>query len=79
MAVAAAVVDVEALGIRLPLIGFANYLLVWGSIHQWGFVWRDRGPRARPAGAGLLAGGGAAMFAVLVLSGAFPADLIGKG
>src|SRR5690349_4484659 len=31
MAVAAAVVDVGALGIRLPLIGFANYLLVWGS------------------------------------------------
>jgi hypothetical protein len=52
-------------------------VLVWGSIHQWGFVWRDRASGSPPATAALLAGGGAGLFAVLVLCGAFPADLIG--
>ncbi len=77
MAVAAAVVDAGALEAGLPLIGFASYLLVWGSIHQWGFVWRDWAPIVPPERAALLAGGGMALFAVLVLGGAFPADLIG--
>ncbi|MGZ4602443.1 MAG: acyltransferase family protein, partial [Kineosporiaceae bacterium] len=77
MAVAAAMVDVGVLRAGLPLIGFANYLLVWGSIHQWGFTWRDRAPAVSPRRAALLATGGAALFGVLVLCGAFPPDLIG--
>ena len=77
MAVAAALVDVGVLWARLPLIGFANYLLVRGSIHQWGFTWRDRTPATSPGGAALLAAGGAALFGVLVLCGSFPPDLIG--
>ena len=43
MAAGAAGVDIAVTGPRLPLIGFANYLLVWGSIHQCGFAWRDGG------------------------------------
>jgi len=77
MAVGAAAVDVGVLSAGLPLIGFANYLLVWGSVHQWGFVWRDKASHVAPAGAALLAVGAAALFAVLVVGGAFPADLIG--
>ena len=77
MAVAAALVDVGVLWAGLPLIGFANYLLVWGSIHQWGFTWRDRTPAMSPGRAAILAGGGAALFGVLVLCGSFPPDLIG--
>ncbi|WBP84623.1 acyltransferase family protein [Kitasatospora cathayae] len=34
MAIAAAAVDLAVLGPRLPVVGFANYLLVWGSMHQ---------------------------------------------
>lgn len=41
MALGAAGVDVLVLGPRLPVIGFANYLLVWGAMHQWGFAWQD--------------------------------------
>jgi len=41
MAAAAAAVDVGVIGARLPLIGYANYLLVWGAMHQWGFAWQD--------------------------------------
>jgi hypothetical protein len=79
MAAAAALVSAGAAMPHLAGLGYANFLLVWGSIHQWGFAWRDgflTCSRWRPfalaaAGAGLLAG--------LVTSGAFPADMIGPG
>ena len=57
-------------------IGYANYLLVWGSIHQWGFAWRDgmlTRPRWRPYA---LAAGAAALLAGLVTSGAFPVGMV---
>jgi len=75
MAVTAALIDVGVLRAGLPLIGLANYLLVWGSIHQWGFAWRDQAPVSRGRGV-LLAAGGATLFGVLVLGGWFPPDLI---
>ena len=79
MAVAAALVDVGRHGLHLHLVGFANYPLVWGSIHQWGFAWRDRTlttPRRRPY---LMAGAGAAVLAGLVSSQAFKVDMVGSG
>lgn len=77
MAVAAAAVDVGVVGLHLPLLGFANYVLVWGSMHQWGFAWRDgllTRSRWHPVA---LAGVGAALLAVLVTRGPFPVDMIG--
>jgi Acyltransferase family len=79
MALGAAGVDAAVLGPHLRLIGFANYLLVWGSIHQWGFAWHDGSltrPRWRPW---LLAAAGAALLAGLVAWGPFPVDMIGAG
>ena len=77
MAVAAALVSMGVTtALHLPVIGYANYLLVWGSIHQWGFAWRDgipTRPRWRPYA---LAAGGAALLAGLVTSGAFPAGMV---
>ena len=29
---------------QLRVLGYANYLLVWGSIHRLGFAWRDLDP-----------------------------------
>jgi len=40
MAAAAALVDAAVIGPHLHVIGYLNYLFVWGSIHQWGFGWR---------------------------------------
>ena len=79
MAVGAAAVDVGVVGGGMHVVGYANYLLVWGSIYVWGFAWRDgtlTRPRWRPyalavAGAGALAG--------LVTWGPFPVDMIGAG
>jgi hypothetical protein len=57
------------------VLGYANYLLVWGSIHQLGFAWRDgilTRARWRPYA---LAAAEGALLAGLVTSGAFPADM----
>ena len=56
-----------------------NYLLVWGSMYQWGFAWQDgtlTRPRWRPYA---LAAAGAAALAGLVAWGPFPVDMIGAG
>jgi fucose 4-O-acetylase-like acetyltransferase len=79
MAAAAALVDVGVIGLHLHLIGYANYLLVWGAMHQWGFAWQDgtlTGQRWRPAA---MAAGGAALLAGLLTWGPFPVDMIGVG
>jgi fucose 4-O-acetylase-like acetyltransferase len=77
MAVAAAAVQAAVLGPRWPVIGFGNYLLVWGSIHQWGFAWHDgtlTRSRWRPLA---LAAGGVLALAGLLTWGPFPVDMIG--
>jgi fucose 4-O-acetylase-like acetyltransferase len=77
MAAAAALVDVGVIGGHLPLVGYANYLLVWGAMHQWGFAWQDgtlTRARWRPWA---LAAGGAAALAALLYWGPFPVDMIG--
>jgi Acyltransferase family len=79
MAVAAAAVDVGVLRLHLPVVGFANYLLVWGTMHQWGFAWQDgrlTRPRWRPY---VLAAVGALALAGLLHWGPFPVDMIGDG
>jgi fucose 4-O-acetylase-like acetyltransferase len=73
----AAAVDAGVLGASLPVIGYANYVLVWGSMHQWGFAWRDgtlTRSRWRPLA---LAAGGAALLAALLAWSPFPVDMIG--
>ena len=79
MAAGAAAVDAAVLGPRLHVIGYGNYLLVWGSMHQWGFAWQDgrlTRPRWRPYA---LAACGAAALALLVTVGPFPVDMVGAG
>ena len=61
------------------MIGYANYLLAWGSIHSGA----SPGPTAPGPGARWrlwsLAVGGAALLAGLVTSRAFEADIVGSG
>jgi fucose 4-O-acetylase-like acetyltransferase len=77
MAAAAGLIDVAVVGLHVPVIGFAEYLLVWGSMHQWGFAWQDGSltrPRWRPLA---LAGVGGVALVALVGWGPFPVDMIG--
>jgi fucose 4-O-acetylase-like acetyltransferase len=79
MAVAAGAVDIAAVGGDVPLIGFANYLLVWGCMHQWGFAWQDRSLVLPPWRPWALAACGAVALALLLALGPFPVDMIGAG
>jgi len=79
MAAAAALVSAGTTGPHLHVIGYANYLFVWGSIHQWGFGWLDgtlTRKRWRPLA---MAAAGAALFACLLGWGPFSVDMIGSG
>jgi fucose 4-O-acetylase-like acetyltransferase len=79
MAAAAGLVDAGVVGAHLHAIGYLNYFFVWGSIHQWGFAWRDRtltSPRWRPYA---MAAGGAALLAGLLASRSFMVDMVGSG
>ncbi|MDK7742648.1 acyltransferase family protein [Helcobacillus massiliensis] len=74
----AGAVDFASIALQLPVVGFANYLLVWAAFHQIGFAWLD----GRLTGAGrrvLLATIGAAGLAVLVGLGPYPVSMITAG
>jgi hypothetical protein len=71
-AVDAGVVDAGVVGARLPVIGYANYLLVWGSMYQWGFAWRDGTLTRRWWRPYALAAAGAAAAVGLVAWGSVP-------
>ncbi|MEY9893376.1 fucose 4-O-acetylase-like acetyltransferase [Catenulispora sp. MAP5-51] len=63
----------------LHFVGYADYLFVWGCIHQLGFSWLDgrlTSPRWRPYA---LATAGAALLVGLVASGAYKVDMVGSG
>jgi hypothetical protein len=60
-------------------LGYADYLLVWGCIHQWGFAWQDRtltSPRRRLY---VLTVAGGVLLTVLVTTRTFNVDMVGSG
>jgi peptidoglycan/LPS O-acetylase OafA/YrhL len=68
--------DVARVGFEVPVIGDANYLLVWLVYHQIGFAWQDGSFSVRPA---RLAGMAAAGFALLVgitAFGPYPVSMV---
>jgi fucose 4-O-acetylase-like acetyltransferase len=81
-ALAAGGVDAGLLGAGLTGLGYANYLLVWGTMHQWGFAWQD-GTLTRPGPAGwrwrpwALAAAGAAALGCLLAWGPFEVNMVG--
>jgi hypothetical protein len=66
LALLAATLDVtRRLGV--PALAWANYALVWGAVHQAGYLWRDGRLPRRPAGALALAAGGVGVLAGVVV------------
>jgi fucose 4-O-acetylase-like acetyltransferase len=77
MLLGVAAVDAGLLGAGLPGLGYGNYLLVWGSMHQWGFAWQDGAltrRRWRPYG---LAAAGAVLLGGLLAWSPFPVNMVG--
>ncbi|HUN30615.1 MAG TPA: hypothetical protein VMU95_01245 [Trebonia sp.] len=66
-------------GAHLHVIGYANYLFVWGSAHQWGFAWQDGTLTRRRWRPYAMIAGGAALLACLLAWGPFKVDMVGSG
>jgi len=77
LAAAAVVVDVASWGLGVPVMGWLNFAFVWLVLHQLGFLWRDGTlTRTRPT-RWLLAAGGLAALAGLVILGPYPVSMVG--
>ncbi|WP_017601364.1 acyltransferase family protein, partial [Nocardiopsis lucentensis] len=68
--------DTARLGFGLPLVGDANYLLVWLAMHQLGFLWRDRWSRPRPLVTAAAALCGFALLLALTMPGPYPTSMV---
>ena len=69
-------VDLVSLGTDTLTVGFANYLVVWATVHQLGYAWLD----GRLAGTGrrlALAAVGLVGVVGLVWAGPYPVSMIG--
>ena len=69
-------VDLVSLTVGPWWVGFANYVVVWGAVHQLGYAWLDGrlgGARRR---LGVAAVGGAGLVALVAL-GPYPVSMIG--
>lgn len=69
-------VDLVSLGTDRLWVGFANYVVVWATVHQLGYAWLD----GRLAGTGrrlALAAVGLAGLLVMVWAGPYPVSMIG--
>lgn len=74
--VLAALADIASIGGEIVWLGFANYVLVWGTVHQLGYAWVDGrldGWRRRS----LLAIVGFAVTLALVWLGPYPVAMVG--
>ena len=74
----AVVVDVVSIGLGIEIVGFLNYVLVWGTVHMLGYAWVDgriAGRRRRS----VLAGFGLVGLLGLVVVGPYATAMVGAG
>ena len=77
MVIAAVVIDVGVIERHWHLVGWVNYVLVWGTFHQLGFAWHDglfTGRRGRPF---MFTAGAVAALVLLIWWGPYPISMIG--
>jgi fucose 4-O-acetylase-like acetyltransferase len=77
MAATAVLIDVAVIEGHWHFVGWANYVLVWGTFHQLGFAWHDGFLAGRRGRAFVLAA--AAIFALVALTwwGPYPVSMVG--
>ncbi|WP_026116735.1 acyltransferase family protein [Nocardiopsis valliformis] len=68
--------DVLRLGAGVPLVGDLNYLLVWLTMHQVGFLWRDRWTGTGPLVPGGVAVAGLGLLVTLTVFGPYPVSMV---
>ncbi len=72
----AGLADLLSIGGGVVWVGFLNYVLVWGTVHQLGYAWVDGRLEARP-GRYALALGGFLVTLGLVWLGPYPVAMVG--
>jgi surface polysaccharide O-acyltransferase-like enzyme len=76
MAVAVAI-DIGVIEAHWHVVGWLNYVLVWGTFHQLGFAWQEgffAGRRGRPF---VLTAGAISALVALVWWGPYPVSMVG--
>ncbi|WP_222851123.1 acyltransferase family protein [Phytoactinopolyspora mesophila] len=68
--------DVARIGLEVPVIGDANYLLVWLVYHQIGLAWQDGSFAIRPAMFSGLAAAGIAVLVGITAFGPYPISMV---
>jgi fucose 4-O-acetylase-like acetyltransferase len=76
MALSAVVIDTGVVAFHWPLVGWANYLLVWGCFHQVGFSWDDGRLSGRRPGL-ILASAAVVILVALIWWGPYPVSMVG--
>ncbi|BBX73328.1 acyltransferase [Mycobacterium shinjukuense] len=75
LAAGVAMVDAASIAAHIPHLGWLNYLLCWGMLHQLGIAWHEGSLAGRrPL---LLAAGSAVALAMLIWLGPYPVSMIG--
>ena len=69
-------IDAVSIGTDQILVGFANYLLAWATVHQLGYAWVDGALASRLRQLGL-AGAGLVGLVLAVWVGPYPLSMIG--
>ncbi|WP_201776579.1 acyltransferase family protein [Allosalinactinospora lopnorensis] len=69
-------IDTARIGFGVPVIGEANFLLVWLTVHQLGFAWRDGRLPRHPVPFALLGAGGTALLLALTMFGPYPVSMV---
>jgi hypothetical protein len=72
----AALADWQSIEHGIVWVGFLNYVLVWGTVHQLGYAWVDGSLETRTRRAGLAIVGFGVMLA-LVWLGPYPVAMVG--
>lgn len=75
---AAIVTDFVSIGLGVEMVGYLNYVFVWGVVHMLGYAWVDgriRGRSRRVA----LAGIGLSGLVTLVVAGPYATAMVGAG
>lgn len=77
MAVVAVVIDVGFIEEHWRFVGWANYVLVWGTFHQLGFAWHQGFLAGRRGRALALAAGAVCALVLLIWWGPYPVSMVG--
>jgi fucose 4-O-acetylase-like acetyltransferase len=77
MAATAVVIDVGYIEGHWHFVGWANYLLVWGTFHQLGFAWQEGFLAGRRGRAFVLAAGAILALVALIWWGPYPVSMVG--